>query len=160
MCVFPGDDQRGGVALHCHPGPASQHLCRLLADGLGAGGQRHRHGYCRGGTHTHMHTHGKRRCGYFSAADSWRLSVCEKQDDSERECVCYCVFVCVCVRAQAVHIYSLIPFFSFSPSNYQSILFLQSSTSPPSRRVAGPRVTATGPNWAPSTTQPLTASSR
>lgn len=72
MCVFPGDDQRGGVALHRHTGPTRQHMRRLLADGLGARGQCYRHGYCRGGTHTHAHihlcTHGTRRCSPVPAA--------------------------------------------------------------------------------------------
>lgn len=68
MCVFPGDDQRGGVALHRHTGPTRQHMRRLLADGLGARGQCYRHGYCRGGTHTHARTHGTRRCSPVLAA--------------------------------------------------------------------------------------------
>lgn len=44
------------MALYRHPGAAGQHLRRLLADGVGAGGQRHRHGYCRGGLDQHTRT--------------------------------------------------------------------------------------------------------
>lgn len=45
------------MALYRHPGATGQHLRRLLADGVGAGGQRHRHGYRRGGLYQHTHTH-------------------------------------------------------------------------------------------------------
>lgn len=56
------------MALHRHTGPTRQHMRRLLADGLGARGQCYRHGYCRGGTHTHARTHGTRRCSLVPAA--------------------------------------------------------------------------------------------
>lgn len=55
--------------------------------------------------HAHMHTHGTRRCGCFSAADSWRLSAFEKEDDTEWVCVSLCFWI---------RMFSLIPiFFSF-----------------------------------------------
>lgn len=80
VCVFPGDDQRGGVALHCHPGPTSQHLRWLLADGVGAGGQRHRHGYRRGGTPTHEHTRARMAHAYVDVFSCELLaSVCEAE---------------------------------------------------------------------------------
>lgn len=92
--------------------------------------------------HAHMHTYGTRRCGCFSAADSWRLSAYEKEDDTE--------WVCVSLYTHP-HFFSLF----FFPSLQSPI-----RPHPPIRRVAGPRVTATGPNWAQNTTRPLTASSR
>lgn len=70
--------------------------------------------------HAHMHTHGTRRCGCFSAADSWRLSAFEKVDDTEWVCVSLCF---------RIRMFSLIPiFFSFFPLpfNHQPVLILQS----------------------------------
>lgn len=37
------------MALHCHAGASATHVPRLLADGVGAGSQRDRHGHRRGG---------------------------------------------------------------------------------------------------------------
>lgn len=101
VCVFPGDDQRRGVALHCHPRPAGQHLRRLLADGLGAGGQRHRHGYCWGGTHTYAHTW---------HAQLLAAGVCLRLRNRMTVKVCVPVSVCLYVRVRLL--FSLILFFS------------------------------------------------
>ena len=37
------------MALHRHSGAPATHMPRLLADGVGAGSERDRHGHCRGG---------------------------------------------------------------------------------------------------------------
>lgn len=46
---FPGGGRWGGMALHSHPGAPATHVPRLLADGVGAGSKRDRHGHRRGG---------------------------------------------------------------------------------------------------------------
>lgn len=46
---FPGGGRWGGMALHSHPGAPATHEPRLLADGVGAGSKRDRHGHRRGG---------------------------------------------------------------------------------------------------------------
>lgn len=101
--------------------------------------------------HTHictrMHTHGTRRYGCFSAVDSWWLSGCEKRDLT--------AWVCVSVCFLYMSVFPHSPFLFF-PLPFPSLIHPH----PPIRRAADPRVTATGRNWAQSTTQPLTASSR
>ena len=46
---LPGGGRWGRMALHRHSGAPATHLPRLLADGVGAGSERDRHGHCRGG---------------------------------------------------------------------------------------------------------------
>lgn len=43
---FPGGGWRGRMALHSHSGAPATYLSRLLADGVGAGSERDRHGDC------------------------------------------------------------------------------------------------------------------
>ena len=46
---LPGGGRWGRMALHRHSGAPATHVPRLLADGVGAGSERDRHGHCRGG---------------------------------------------------------------------------------------------------------------
>lgn len=42
---FPGGGWWGRMALHSHSGAPATHVPRLLADGVGAGSERDRHGH-------------------------------------------------------------------------------------------------------------------
>lgn len=100
--------------------------------------------------HWHTHTH---RCGFF-----FKLPVCERNDTVVS--VCHCDFRFIS-KGQNSLLTSILPhlllfFIPITPriTSHLALVFLSS------RRAAGPRVTAIGLNWAPNTTQPLTASSR
>lgn len=108
--------------------------------------------------YTHMHT-----CAHMALADvdiflrlTAGVCLCVRNRMRVKLCVFLSLRLYLCVSLSRIS-FPLIPFLFFF-SIYQ--LTNPSSSSLYSRRVAGPRVTATGPNWALNTTRPLTANSR